>query len=162
MRRYDLASTLFLIALASFVTVSGFRLGFGEWREPGPGFLAVVSGVSLGALAAVWFGMTVALARRPDEAVRRFVTDGRSLRRIGLTTAALIAFAVLLEPIGFALTTLAFMLFLLRVIEPQRWGFALTVSVVTVILCVVVFQVWLQVQFPEGLLSIHSFRRWIF
>jgi putative tricarboxylic transport membrane protein len=161
-RRYDLASTLFLVVLAAFVTVNGFRFGFGEWREPGPGFLAVVSGVVLGALAAVWFGMTVAEPRRPAEAVRRFMADTGSLRKVGLTAAALIAFAVSLEPLGFPLTTLAFMLFLLRVIEPQRWGLALTVSVVTVVLCVVVFQVWLQVQFPEGLLSIHSLRQWIF
>jgi hypothetical protein len=161
-RRYDLASTLVLIVLAAFVTVSGLRLGFGEWREPGPGFLAVVSGVVLGALAAVWFGMTVAAPRRPAEAVRHFAADRRSLRKVGFAAAALIAFALLLEPLGFPLTTLAFMLFLLRVIEAQRWGFALTLSVVTVVLCVVVFQVWLQVQFPEGPVSIHSFWRWIF
>ena len=56
MRRYDLASTLFLMVLAAYVTVSGFQLGFGEWREPGPGFLAVLSGLALGTLAACWFG----------------------------------------------------------------------------------------------------------
>jgi len=36
-RRYDLASTLFLMGLAAYVTISGFRLGFGQWREPGRG-----------------------------------------------------------------------------------------------------------------------------
>lgn len=162
MRRYDLASTLFLMALAAFVTVSGFRLGFGEWREPGPGFLAVVSGFMLGALAAIWFGMTIAVPRSPGDAARRFITDSRSLKKVGVTAAALVAFPLLLEPVGFSLTTLAFLLFLLRVIEPQRWGLALTLSVVTVILCVVVFQVWLQVQFPEGPVSIYSLRQWIF
>jgi putative tricarboxylic transport membrane protein len=161
-RRYDLASTLVLVVLAAFVTVSGLRLGFGEWRAPGPGFLAVVSGVVLGALAAVWFGITVVAPRRPGDAVRRFVADSRSLRKVGLTASALIAFALLVEPLGFPLTTLAFMLFLLRVIEPQRWGLALTLSVATVVLCVVVFQVWLQVQFPEGPVSIHRIRQWIF
>ncbi len=162
MRRYDLASTLCLIVLAAFVIVGGFRLGFGEWREPGPGFLAVVSGLMLGVLAVLWFGLTVTSRRRPGEATGRFAVDPRSARKVGLTTTALIAFALLLEPLGFPLTTLAFMLFLLRMIEPQRWGFALTVSVVTVIVCVVVFQVWLQVQFPEGPVSIHDLRRWIF
>ena len=162
MRRYDLASTLFLIVLAAFVIVSGLRLGFGAWREPGPGFLAVVSGLMLGALAAIWFALTITARRRPEDATRRCTADPSSMRKVGLTTAALIAFSLLLEPLGFPLTTLAFMLFLLRIIEPQRWGFALTVSVVTVVLCVVVFQVWLQVQFPEGPVSIHDLRRWIF
>jgi hypothetical protein len=30
------------------------------------------------------------------------------------------------------------------------------------VLCVLVFQVWLQVQFPEGPVSIHAFRKWAF
>jgi hypothetical protein len=161
-RRNDLASTLFFIALAAFVIVSGFRLGFGEWREPGPGFLAVLSGLILGTLAAIWFGVTITARRRPEEAIRRFAAESKSLRKVGLTSAALMAFALLLEPLGFPLTTLAFMLFLLRIIEPQPWAFALTMSVVTVVLCVVVFQVWLQVQFPDGPVSIHDLRRWIF
>lgn len=162
MRRYDLVSTLFLMVLAAYVTVSGFRLGFGEWREPGAGFLAVLSGMTLGGLAAVWFGMTFAKPRGSGEIARRFVADNGSLRKVGLTAGALIAFALLLGPLGFPLTTLAFMMFLLRVIEPQRWGLALALSVVTVVLCVVVFQVWLQVQFPEGPMSIHIIRKWIF
>jgi hypothetical protein len=73
-----------------------------------------------------------------------------------------VAFALLLEPLGFPLTTLAFMIFLLRVIEPQPWGLALTLSVATMILCVIVFQVWLQVQFPEGPVSIYAIRKWAF
>ena len=162
MRRYDLASTLFLMALAAYVTVSGFRLGFGEWREPGPGFLAVLSGLALGALAACWFGMRFAKPQRSGENSRRFIADTGGLRKVGLTAAALMAFALLLEPLGFPLTTLVFLMFLLRVIEPQHWGRALTLSVVTVVLCVMVFQVWLQVQFPEGPVSMYAIRKWIF
>jgi len=162
LRRYDLVSTLFLMVLAAYVSASGFRLGFGEWREPGPGFLAVLSGLALGALAAFWFGMTFAKPQGPGEIARRFIADTGGLRIVGLTAAALIAFALLLGPLGFPLTTLAFMMFLLRVIEPQRWGLALALSVATVVLCVVVFQVWLQVQFPEGPVSIHTIRKWIF
>lgn len=162
MRRYDLVSTLFLIVLAAYVTGSGFRLGFGEWREPGPGFLAVVSGLVLGVLGAVWLGMTFAKPQGPRGVARRFIADTGGLRKVGLTAAALIAFALLLEPLGFPLTTLVFMMFLLRVIEPQGWGLALMLSVVTVALCVVVFQVWLQVQFPEGPVSMYAIRKWIF
>jgi putative tricarboxylic transport membrane protein len=160
-RRYDLASTLFLIVLAIFVTVSGFRLGFGEWREPGPGFLAVLSGVTLGGLAAVWFGMTLA-KRWGDGAARSFFAEAGGIRKFGLTAAALIAFAFLLEPLGFPLATLAFMVFLLRAIEAQHWGLTLTLSIVTMVLCVVVFQVWLQVQFPEGPVSVYAIRKWAF
>ena len=87
---------------------------------------------------------------------------GHGFRKVGLTAGALVAFAFLLEPLGFPLATLAFMVFLLRAIEPQRWRLTLTLSIVTMVLCVLVFQVWLQVQFPEGPVSIHAFRKWLF
>lgn len=162
MRRYDLVSTFFLTMLAVYVTISGFRLGFGAWHEPGPGFLAVLSGLVLGALAAVWFVRVLGKPRRPGEAARRFIAERGGLRKVGLTAAALAGFALLLEPLGFPLTTLAFMIFLLRVIEPQRWGLALALSLVTMVLCVIVFQFWLQVQFPEGPVSIYTIRKWMF
>jgi putative tricarboxylic transport membrane protein len=161
-RRNDLISTGFLMVLAVYVTVGGVRLGFGEWREPGPGFLAVLSGLVLGGLAALWGLM--ALLRRWDNgaAAKRFFPDAGGLRKVGLTAAALAAFAFGLEPLGFPLVTLLFMLFLLRAIEPQPWGLAVTLSIVTTLLCTVVFQVWLQVQFPDGPVSVSSLRRWIF
>ena len=162
MRRYDLASTLFLMALAAYVTVSGFRYGFGDWREPGPGFLTVLSGIVLGALAAVWFGMTLVKRWGDGGAAKLFIADAGGLKKVGLTMAALVAFVFLLEPLGFPLATLAFMIFLLRAIEPQRWGLTLTLSVVTMVLCVLVFQIALQVQFPEGPVSVHTIRKWVF
>ena len=162
MRRYDLASTLFLMALAAYVTVSGFRYGFGDWHEPGPGFLTVLSGIVLGALAAVWFGMTLVKRWGGGGAARPFIADAGGLRKVGLTVMALVAFAFLLEPLGFPLATLAFMVFLLRAIERQRWALTLTVSVVTMVLCVLVFQIGLQVQFPEGPVSVYAIRKWVF
>ena len=161
MRRYDLASTLFLVGLAAYVTISGFRLGFGQWREPGAGFLAVLSGLTLGGLAAVWLGMTLA-KRWGDAAARPFFAEAGGFRKCGLTAAALCAFAFLLEPLGFPLATLAFMVFLLRAIEAQRWGLTLALSIATMVFCVIVFHIWLQVQFPEGPVSVYAIRKWVF
>jgi hypothetical protein len=160
-RRYDLISTGFLMAVAAYVAVSGMRLGFGEWREPGPGFLPVLFGLLLGGLAGIWFVMALA-GRWIAGTGRQFIADHAGLRKFGLTAGALVAYGLLLEPLGFPLTTLAFMIFLLRAIEPQGWRLTLTLSLVTMILCTLVFQVWLQVQFPEGPISIHTLRKWVF
>lgn len=161
MRRYDLASTLFLMVLAGYVTASGFRLGFGVWREPGPGFLAVLTGVVLGLLAAVWFGMTLAMRWGTCKA-RPFFAGPGAVRKLMLTVTGLCAFPLLLGPLGFPLTTLAFLIFFLRAIGARRWGFTLGVSILTTVFCVIVFQLWLQAQFPDGPVSVHELRKWAF
>ena len=89
---------------------------------------------------------------------RRFIADAGGFRKVGLTAGALVAFAFLLAPLGFPLATLASVVFLLRAIEPQRWGLTLTLSIATMVLCVLMFQVWLQVQFPEGPVSVYALR----
>lgn len=162
MRRYDLISTGFLMLLAIYVAASGVRLGFGEWREPGPGFLPVLFGGLLGGLAAIWFAMALVKRWGDDGAARRFITERDGLTKVLLTLAALAAFAYLLERVGFVLVTFAFMVFLLRAIEPQPWRRTLVLSVATTLLCYVVFQVWLQVQFPEGPMSLAQLRGLVF
>ena len=162
MRRYDLISTGFLILVAGYVTYSGVRLGFGAWREPGPGFLPLLFGVVLGGLAAFWFLMTLLKRWGNGGGARPFIADAGGLKKVSLTAAALAAFTWLLEPLGFALGTLAFMVFLLRTIEPQPWRRTIVISLTTTVLCYVVFQVWLQVQFPEGPVSLYAIRKWVF
>lgn len=155
MRRYDIASALFFLLLSASVVWAGVRLGFGEWREPGPGFIAVLAGILLGGLstaclAMAWRGGGIA------GGTRRFFPEAGSGRRVALILAALAAFALLLERLGFLISTFLFLLFLLRVIRPQPWRTALLMSVTTAVVCLLVFQIWLQVQLPEGPINTYA------
>ena len=158
MRRYDIISTLCLMALSVYVISTGFALGFGRWSEPGPGFIAVLSGSLLFGLSAAW--LIPALVRRA-QAARRFFPETGSARKVGLIVVALAGFTLLLDWAGFLLTTFAFMLFLLRAIEPQRWRTTILLSSLTAIICLLVFQVWLQVQLPEGPVSVYALMKWL-
>ncbi len=158
MRRYDIISTLCLMALAVYVVSTGFSLGFGQWREPGPGFIAVLAGALLFGLSVAW--LIPAVIRRA-EAARRFFPEAGSARKVALIVVALAGFTLLLEWAGFLLTTLAFMLFLLRAIEPQRWRTTLLLSSLTAVICLLVFQIWLQVQLPEGPVSVYALMQWL-
>ncbi len=158
MRRYDIISTLCLMALAVYVVATGFRLGFGQWREPGAGFIAVLAGGLLFCLSVAWLVPTLV---RHAETARRFFPEAGSARKVALIIAALAGFTLLLEWAGFLLTTLAFMLFLLRAIEPQRWRTTLLLSSLTAVICLLVFQIWLQVQLPEGPVSVYALMQWL-
>jgi len=148
------------MALGIFVIGSGFELGFGEWREPGPGFIVVLSGGMLFFLSALWLVMTL-LKKWGMEASRRFFPESDSYKRVLLTLSSLLVFALLLERVGFMISSLVLMIFLFRAIEPQRWRLTILLAVGITVLCVMVFQVWLRVQFPEGPISIYAIMKWI-
>ena len=72
---------------------------------------------------------------------------------------ALLAYALVFKWAGFLLSTFLLLLFLLKGLEPQKWSVAIAVSVATVILCYVIFGLFLESQFPGGILE-RIFSRW--
>ena len=67
-----------------------------------------------------------------------------------LTSLALIAYALIMEKVGYLLATFVFILFLFKTVEPQKWIVSILGAIVTVLLSYIIFNVWLQCQFPEG------------
>ena len=160
MRKYDIISTVFFAALGIYVIISGFRFGFGDWHEPGPGFIAVVSGALLLSLSALWLVMTLT-KKWGMEAGKRFFKERDSSKKVLYTLLSLLGFTLLMNGLGFMIASLLFMVFLLKTVEPQRWRRTILLAFSTTILCVIVFQLWLQVQFPEGPLSIYAMMKWV-
>src|SRR6476646_6221030 len=74
--------------------------------------------------------------------------------RIGLTLAAMIAFALVLESLGFLLSTFFLMILLLRAIESQRWSKVVVVAVLTAIASYAIFGWILGIPLPGGVLGI--------
>jgi hypothetical protein len=111
--RSDQFSGLMLLALALYVAWANREYPVGSLAEPGPGYLPLALAVFLGAmglLIALWGGRSQPLA---------------SIKWPELTRAAVIlaacAVAILaLERIGYRLTIIALLIFLLGVIERRR------------------------------------------
>jgi len=159
-RTYDLISSVAFMALGVYFVFGGLRLGFGKWGQPGSGFIAVLAGSLLCGLSGLWCVMALAKRWGP-EATKRFFSESGSLRRVLSLTLTLIGFTLLLEPAGFLLSCFLMMVFLMRTIEPQSWRTTLLFALLSTVLCVLIFQVWLKVEFPEGVISIYSIRRWV-
>jgi hypothetical protein len=134
------------VVLGLAVAVAGARLEIGSLARPGPGFLPVLSGVVLAGLGAVVVAREWR-ARAPAGAGAR---DLGPAWRVAATIGALVAYAALLAPLGFAGTTLAVLAFLLRGVAGLAWGTALGVAVGTTALSYLLFAVWLRVPFPVG------------
>ena len=149
------------MGLGVWVALGGWQLDFGEWRDPGPGFIPVLSGILIFSLSALWLAMTL-IKKWGMEPRRKFFSEPGSLFKIALSVLALVVYTLLLSQVGFLISTLVLLIFLLRAIEPQSWRMTLTMAFLVTIFCVLCFQVWLQVQFPEGLFSIYQIKKWIF
>jgi len=161
MRKYDVISTSFLAALGLYVVITGVKLGFGDWHEPGPGFIAVLSGLLLFILSGAWFVLTLP-KKRGGQPEKLFFKRPDSGKKVLTTFLALVTFALVLDRLGFILSCFLLMIFLLKAVEPQRWKLTILMAVSVTVFCILVFQLWLQVQFPEGPLNIYKLKKWIF
>jgi putative tricarboxylic transport membrane protein len=142
-RKPDAAAAVAGLALAAIALYESSRLPFGTARNPGPGFVPWWTSLALGGLALGLLGQ--ALRAPPVAGPAR----GQVLKVVGLL-AALGAYVLVLESLGYPLSTFLLALFMLRVVEPHRWSVALGVAATAAAASYVVFAVWLQVPLPPG------------
>ena len=157
MKKYLRVDGLIWVILGIALCLGSVKLQLGSFRVPGPGFLPFCSGVSLG-----FFGfiqMLSPLFAGADERQQQNSYEGRvkwnwrkSLTPL-LTLMTLLAYILLLEPLGFVLTTFVCLLLLFKLSEPRRWLMPMVLSGVTAVLSYLIFSVWLQSHFPKGLLT---------
>ena len=149
-KKGNLISGVIWLILAVLISVSSVRLGLGDYRVPGPGFFPFLTALPLGVFS-VYLIATCILS---DAEKRKIAWPiNRNGTKIVLTITALIAYSLFLEKIGYLLNTFFLMLFLFKNIEPQKWKIALLGSFLSVALSYVVFNVWLEVQWPAGIIE---------
>jgi putative tricarboxylic transport membrane protein len=141
-----------MAALGAAVVALAGRLAPGtDTGGPGAGFLPALLGVVL-----VGLGAAVALRRAPPAAPG--ATGAGAAARGGMgraawTVAAAAAYVALLEPLGFVLATVPFLLLLLVLHGERRWPVALAVALAATGATYALFGFWLRVPLPEGLLG---------
>ena len=148
MKRYDQISAIVWMLFAASICFESLRLPLGTWRDPGPGFLPLGSGIILGALSLVCY--LQARLGKSEEAQEGEPFKGR-WKNLILVLGVLCAYAFFLEVLGFLLGSFLLLLFLFRGIEPQKWIVSIGGSALASFLCYVVFELWLKTQLPKGI-----------
>lgn len=150
MNRRDFASGLFWLGIALFVGTRALDLGFGEFSNPGPGFVLFWSSLVFGILS-------IALAIRAVTGKEGSVAfsdlfRGMKWSKALITIVALFLYALLLTQAGFLLMTFAFMLLLFALggVRPLK---SVGGALVTTIVVYGIFHSALQIQFPRGILG---------
>lgn len=143
----DKWSSLFWLVVALLICFESLRLSLGTAHNPGIGFFPFYAGVILGILALL-LHLQSRQAVKGDAAVL-WANKDKALKVL-LTVVALLLYAVGMEYLGFLLSTILFLGFLLRVIEPQRWPLVIGGSVLVSVVSYGIFALWLKADLPKG------------
>ena len=149
MRKTDFIAGLLLLGFALMVAEESLRLPFGTMRRPGIAFLPVLLSVLLALLS---IGLIVQAWKRPAAA------DGPGIqlglwKKVVASLVGLFAFGFVFEWLGYVVSTVLLLVFLMRAVEPVRWWLVLVVAVSSSVATYIVFSL-LGTPLPAGFLGI--------
>jgi putative tricarboxylic transport membrane protein len=148
--QYDRIAGIFFLLVGAFFAVYARTVDIGNWSEPGPGFMPFCAGLVLVVMAVV---LVVGSFRRPGPVMPSFFPKADSWKRVLATFVSLGVYALVLEYVGFVLTTFLFVTYLVKFIFPQTWTRALLVGLFAAIGARLLFVDLLKTQLPPGFLG---------
>jgi len=152
MNHRDRLSGLFWLAISIvLICVGSIRGKIGTFRYPGPGFFPFFLGVLLGLLSMILV-VTSCSNRKGGEPFRN-LWKGRKWKNAMLVLVSIFAYALLLPRIGYLITTFGMMTVLFGLIERQRLWVQVSGALVTALVTYLVFDTWLDVNLPRGILG---------
>jgi len=149
--RSDIAVAAILLALAGYIFLAASALPFGTARVPQTAFFPKTLALLLAILSLVVLAQALARAKTTFDSNK---IGSAGWFRIGATLATLAGFALVLERLGFLLSTFLLMVCLLRAIEAQSWGKIIAVALATSLITYGLFARLLGVPLPAGVLGI--------
>ncbi len=152
MKSRDIISSLFWMTMGIGVCYGGYDLELGTLHDPGSGFMFFWVGI-------IMIGLSLSILIRATRE-RTIKGELKTLwteirwKKIVSVLVALLLYAYAFIPLGFILSTVLLLTFLFKVVEPQRWSWAILGAVMSTLTAYGVFQLWLGSQLPRGLLGI--------
>jgi len=142
----DLLAGLFLILIGITVIIGAMGLRIGTPTEPQPGFFPFVSAIVLIILSLI---LLIRAFRGSSTGIQVFGELWRPL----LLTVSLLFYSIVLDFLGYAIATIILSAVILRVLDTRRWWKVAAVSLVLSIGSYVLFDRFLGVTLPRGILE---------
>jgi putative tricarboxylic transport membrane protein len=143
---HNLMACLFLLALAAVFCVKSLSLGIGSLRNPGAGFVPFWSAALVGCLSLVIF--VKSLGEKKME-----LQIGKGWKKCAWVLGNLLFYFFFLEKLGFPVTAFV-LIFSLLSLQSRKWVGIFLATLLTVFLSYVIFERWLGVRLPKGILGI--------
>lgn len=144
----DVKALLFWMIICLYFVIESLRLGLGRFNAPGAGFLPFWVAIILGVLTLIELVRRLSNKREDREAPVVFLRD--RTQRMLCVLIIIFTYPFFMDKLGFFLCTLLFSGACLRTIAGKRWVVVIGLSSMLTLLAYVIFEVWLQILFPEG------------
>lgn len=159
--RKEIVSSLVLILFSLTFLVYTTRYPLDDWENPGPAvFPLLLGGVLL--LLAAWQLIRAFLApKTPDrggekgskvKALKAFLREDQGESKVLILTSLLVLYILMMQWIGFFVCTFLLVILSSRLMETKDWIRPIVLSVGVGLFCYFLFEVWLKLSFPRGVL----------
>jgi putative tricarboxylic transport membrane protein len=150
MGKYDRVIGIIWLVLGGAMAIEGLNLGLGKISLPGIGFVPFLVGSSLGVCGLVLMLLAILKAEEGDENTWK----GPNWKNLILPISSLVIYALIMERLGFLITTFLFLFFLFKLTAPKKWLSPLLTALLISLSCYFIFSLWLKVSLPSGFLKI--------
>jgi putative tricarboxylic transport membrane protein len=151
MKKLDAWSSIFWLIISTLITIHSLKLDPGTFYNPGPGFLFFWCGVTLGTFSIIV--LLLALTTKKEEASTEKVFENVNWVKIISVTLSLTIYAIIIERLGFLISTVLFIAFLLHSIGTKKWYVVIFIAFVSTFLTYAIFELWLHTRLPKGILK---------
>jgi len=159
--RKEIASNLAVILFGAVFLSYTTRYPLDTWESPGPAVFPLILGSVLTILGVGQLVQALWKSTRKDhrekqqngarsvrESLFRNRGEGKALRMI----AVFILYLLMMQWIGFFVSTFLFAIISSRLTETKDWGSPIALSAGITLFCYLLFEVWLKLSFPRGVL----------
>ena len=153
MKMAEMITGVVLLVLSGLVIWESLQMPPSSSFGPGAGFLPFWLGVLLAVLATILF----VSAWRSPAAVQDStpVFPGKqALFAIAAVLAGLAGYILLIDVLGYLVDTFLFIVFLMKVVEHEKWPLTLMVAVITTAALFITFQFLLQITLPSNMFGL--------
>ncbi|MFH2076942.1 MAG: tripartite tricarboxylate transporter TctB family protein [Pseudomonadota bacterium] len=150
MKKAEMITGVVLLVLSGLVIWEASQMPPSASFGPGAGFLPFWLGVLLAVLATILF---VSAWRRPttEKENASVFPEKQALFAIAAVLGGLAGYILLIDVLGYLVDTFLFIVFLVKVVEREKWPLTLKVAVATTAGLFVTFQILLKITLPSNM-----------
>lgn len=151
MKKANIVFGILGLLLCAYVWISSASFPKDAIMIIGPEFFPRVMATGMGIASTVLLVHTLFIGHAGEAKPINFKDPG--IRRAVVVFLSAVIYAFLLETLGFIISTILFMMFIMYMLQFRTYGKMLLASVATVAVIIFAFQIMLQIQLPPGILD---------